>query len=755
MYGIKYIQYIDLPALPSDVTEVFPPKSLDVGRVYLGVSLTILILFMTYYVVTLSFELYRTIVSLSLPLLHSAKQGLRASAPTVDSCSEVTPLQREPEIIISSASVPSVDLDICEDGASTSDGGSQADSHDGPPSVTSEGEGQCAFTDNTVEVPAENASSEASVDSTPTLADLNCHYSAEQVRTPGAEHEALESHVNEAGSSEHVLESPPIPDIAAVAGNSGAADNLGSKQAGADDMPTPSADEDQAADAPVDASPSFLLLPALPAIAGLEAGDNSLQPSAASVALLSAVTPYAARRPDDIIDRVHEESPEPALSDDLSADTITVDTNRPDTPSSDPVSSEGTPKEITAEDDVPGPSKDATTAPPQVLEQSSEESTPGAADAVEAIEAVEVMSASDPKYVDDRIMESALLVGEDEPHGEEVLPALDVDHDADWTTVEREDGEVEQEHIPQPDAAREGSLDTPEVTQQDPEPSSITDVSVDVLTHSECAELETSEVVPPPVSESCDVPAPVSIKVPSRSSCDASLPVLCEVSAVVVEAAPTQKEDLDAPATPSVTDCPEIERTLCLTLLDVAPSCAASLLDAASVQAPVPMRVPVAPTPAYVSMASTPTPASTPVPDFDNPVDVYVGPLPGKLSRVRVHTEEKPDWAVAPEQPKPKPSISGGGGRNTSGNVKCGPARKVSMQKQGVKPSGKDKQKRGVPARAPAAQRQRVSSAPSKTSAALLWAAADPANVPAAPAKGSGGTGSVRESMGRRSARLA
>ncbi len=237
-----------------------------------------------------------------------------------------------------------MDLDICEDGASTSDGGSQADSHDGAPSVTSEGEGQCAFTDNTVEVPAENASSEASVDSTPTLADLNCHYSAEQVRTPGAEHEALESHVNEAGSSEHVLESPPIPDIAAVAGNSGAADNLGSKQAGADDMPTPSADEDQAADAPVDASPSFLLLPALPATTCLEAGDDSLQPSAASVALLSAVTHCVDLCPDDITDRAHKESPETALSDDSSADATTVDIDALVTPPSDPGLSESTPE---------------------------------------------------------------------------------------------------------------------------------------------------------------------------------------------------------------------------------------------------------------------------------------------------------------------------------------------------------------------------------------------------------------------------
>lgn len=48
MYGFKHIQYIDLPALPLDVTEAFTPDSLDVGRVYLGVSLAILISFMTY-----------------------------------------------------------------------------------------------------------------------------------------------------------------------------------------------------------------------------------------------------------------------------------------------------------------------------------------------------------------------------------------------------------------------------------------------------------------------------------------------------------------------------------------------------------------------------------------------------------------------------------------------------------------------------------------------------------------------------------
>ncbi|KAI0640306.1 hypothetical protein C8Q77DRAFT_125769 [Trametes polyzona] len=48
-------------------------------------------------------------------------------------------------------------------------------------------------------------------------------------------------------------------------------------------------------------------------------------------------------------------------------------------------------------------------------------------------------------------------------------------------------------------------------------------------------------------------------------------------------------------------------------------------------------------------------PASTPI-ALDVGSDVYIGPLPNKPPRVRVHTPENPDWAVAPDEP-PRPRV--------------------------------------------------------------------------------------------------
>ncbi|KAL1950911.1 hypothetical protein VTO73DRAFT_60 [Trametes versicolor] len=784
MYGFKHIQYIDLPALPLDVTEALTPNSLDVGRAYLGVSLAILISFMTYYVVTLSLELYRNIASLSGPLLRSAKEVPRSSVQTVNSySSEATPLEPETAIItkISSTSAPSAHLDPSEDGASTSDRCSQVEPLDGAPSVTLEGEGPRTPEDGiaeVLEVPTETASSEESVDTTPTLADVDCHHPVEQAHDPRTEHEAPESHVGLVDSTEHDVESLPIPDLAPVADISDETGILGREQPNVGDVPNASAGEEQAIDIPFDASPSFLLLPALPVTAGLEAGDDSLQPSAASVAVLATATHCVDLRPDDVAEEVHEESPAAVPGDEPNADACTPDTGESDTHSSDPVLAENTAEVITVEEDTPSPCEDVATVPLQVLEQPCEESTTVAA------EAVEVMDGTDPVGVDGRIMESALLVGEDEPHGEQVLSVSDVEHELDWTTVEREDCEMEQEPTPQPEAvtAYDGPSDALEAVQQKAEFTLVRDGSVSVLTYRECAGTETLEVIRLPVP--CEVPPPILLP-----------PVAYEVPSVIIEPAPPLDTNPTATVSPPVADCPEIERTLCLTLLDVA-ACPVPLLDVGNARVPAPTHVPVAPAPTHAPVSPAPIHAS----DLDDPADVYVGPLPDKPQRVRVHTEENPDWAVAPEQPrpqpkqtqsqpkqpqsqpekpkskpkpeqsqskpKPKPPVSSGGGKNTNGNVKGGLTRKVSGPKQGPKssgkPGGKDEQKKGAPARPPSAQRQRVSSAPSKTSGVLSWAAADPASAPgaqskasAAPAKASGGSGTDKELTRRRSSRLA
>ncbi|EIW63749.1 uncharacterized protein TRAVEDRAFT_67759 [Trametes versicolor FP-101664 SS1] len=782
MYGFKHIQYIDLPALPLDVTEAFTPNSLDAGRVYLGVSLAILISFMTYYVVTLSLELYRTIASLSSPLLRSTKEVLRSSVQTVNSySSDATSLQPEMEGItkISSTSAPSADLDSSEDGASTSDGASQVDSHDGAPTVTLDGEGPRIPEDDIVEVPTEITSPEEFVDDArPTLADVNCHYPVEQAQSPRTEHEAPESQVDQAESTEHDVESLPIPDLTPVADISDEADILGSEQPNAGGLASASVGAEQAIDIAFDASLSFLLLPALPVTAGLEAGDDSLQPSAASVAVLATATHCVDLRPDDIAEEVQEESLAAVQSDDPAADIHTRDTAGSDAHSSDLVLAESTAEVITVEEDIPSPCEDVATVSIQVLEQPCEESITVAA------EAVDILAGSDPVGVDDRIMESALLVGEVEPQGEQVISVSDVEHELDWTTVEREDCEVEQERVPQPETvtAHDGLLGAPEVAQQKAEFTLVRDGSVSVLTYRECAGTETLDVIRLPVP--CEVPPPILLP-----------PVAYEVPSVIIEPAPPLDTNPTATVSPPVADCPEIERTLCLTLLDVA-ACPVPLLDVAVGRVPAPTHVPVAPAPTHAPVAPAPIHAS----DLDDPADVYVGPLPDKPQRVRVHTEENPDWAVAPEQPrpqpkqtqsqpkqpqsqpekprskpkpeqsqskpKPKPPVSSGGGKNTSGNVKGGPTRKVSGPKQGPKssgkPGGKDEQKKGAPARPPSAQRQRVSSAPSKTSGVLLWAAADPASAPgapskasAAPAKASGGSGTDKELTRRRSSRLA
>lgn len=684
-------------------------------------------------------------------------------------------------------------MDSSEGGASTSDGGSQVDSHDGAPTVTLEGEGPRTSKDGIVEVPTETTSPEEYVDTSPTLADVDCHYPVEQAHSPRAEHEAPENHVDHVNSTEHDVESLPIPDIAPVADISDEADMFGSEQPNVGDVPNASAGEEQAIAIAFDASPSFLLLPALPVTAGLEAGDDSLQPSAVSVTVLATVTHCADLRPDDIAEEIHAECLAALEGDEPNADVHILDAGGSDTHSVDQVLAGNTPEATVVEEDTPGPCEDAATVPVQVVDQPCEDLTTVAAEAVETI------AGSYPGGVDDFIMESALLVGEDEPCGE-ILPTLEVDHESDWTTVEREDCGVEQEPIPQPEAvtAHDGPSDAPDVAQQKAE----LDGSVNVLTYSECAEPETLEFIPLPPPD--EAPSPIPCEVPPPTPCAAPPSVAREVPSVFIEPALALNTNPTATATPSVPDCPEIERTLCLTLLDVA-SCPVPLLNAASVLVPTPTNVPVVPAPTQPA-APAPThvpvaPAPTLVFDLDNPADVYVGPLPDKPQRVRVHTEENPDWAVAPEQPKPqpkqpqfqpkqaqsqpekpkpkpkpeqsqskpkpKPPISSGDGRNTNGNVKRGPARKVSGPKQGAKPSGKpgmnlDEQKKGAPARAPSAQRQRVSSAPSKTSGVLSWAAADPASAPgapskasAAPARASGGSGTDKELTRRRSSRLA
>lgn len=111
--------------------------------------------------------------------------------------------------------------------------------------------------------------------------------------------------------------------------------------------------------------------------------------------------------------------------------------------------------------------------------------------------------------------------------------------------------------------------------------------------------------------------------------------------------------------------------------------------------------------------------------DVAQPRDGYIGPLFHKPKHARVHSLDKPDWAVAPDIPKPRieaPQPKREGSKpKAGGNKPChwqrkrpqganekgadGSARKAPAPRQTPKTRGKDENQKTVPYCAPAAQK--------------------------------------------------
>ncbi|KAH9884641.1 hypothetical protein C8Q73DRAFT_840518 [Cubamyces lactineus] len=105
-------------------------------------------------------------------------------------------------------------------------------------------------------------------------------------------------------------------------------------------------------------------------------------------------------------------------------------------------------------------------------------------------------------------------------------------------------------------------------------------------------------------------------------------------------------------------------------------------------------------------------PTPSPFPESIMTEDDYIGPLP-KAPRVRVHTPENPDWAVAPDEPVRRPTTNHRGARGEKG-------RQHKNKESAVE------EKRGPGSRPKEKERRKVVRAPAKTKDVAQGQGGDP-----------------------------
>ncbi|KAI0829094.1 hypothetical protein BC628DRAFT_1362439 [Trametes gibbosa] len=595
MYGLKHIQLLDIPADRPFLQFPLSPRDIDLGKLYLGVSLAIFISFMTYYAITLSLELYRTIAS-SYIFLKSTKSNessrdrarILKQRPGPPSSAATESDLNIPSSLSSSA--PTSCKNVVQDTTSTSSTSHHADQP--TPEIAN----------------SAHASSDNSEYSSIRVELVRPHHFEEIgliVDNPPAE-------LQEEGTprSTRFTDSRCNVSCVMVMGHLAPLENA-SHTSAIQALLEP--------EAPCQPTQSALLLPATPSALSLVPCDDLLQSSAASATYLLA------------------------LSDELSPSTETPEANTLEelsiaagTPTQEDLNplrehvlrgtaySSALLRDPTTLDDAAEAvavkvvdHRSASERAPVLLEDLAEvlehNELPHTADADQRT------TPSDLIDVSNSIMESAILIEGGGSDSEPCDGRPDTDREAEWTTINRDDCEDEENSTAPADAV-------PRPVQDEPG-------SMDVLLRCHSVELP----------------------------------------AVVV----TPNDDLDLGIS-DITQSPDAREVL---LVTTEPTAVEHTACAPFPQLNSPpggdgVALPALPDTTNRQLSSTPRTY-----EGDDPADIYIGPLPSQSMRARVHTEENPDWAVAPNvRPKPRRHAKGNGTVNgwKNGYVKKAVAEKLT-----------------------------------------------------------------------------
>ncbi|KAI0673997.1 hypothetical protein C8Q78DRAFT_1076942 [Trametes maxima] len=349
MYGFKRIHAHEIAQNIWDVAAASEPlvSELDVEKAYLNVALTVLIAFMTYYAITLSFELYRTIAALPIFNIRMYKTAYSWLSHTLTlprtPPRTPTPSFVEDEVLVAGPASPAPSED-----PQTSEYGASGDSdHD-------------AVTDA---IPSPDMSPQlAGSTTTNALEQVNSSEERlEQDRLPVVEASQEVLWIN-AGDAQDIDESAPLADALSP---SVAFPPAAVTTVDVDVLESPGTDglhEGGVRDTEIlsnedletlpDDSHSPLLLPVHPSVAELDTPGDFLQPSAVSDICLSTLVPC-----EDL-----------SASDDLAQpeEISALEEQVPQTPRDD-IANPEEPAEVIGNSDVslvePSPNDDAVTTP--------------------------------------------------------------------------------------------------------------------------------------------------------------------------------------------------------------------------------------------------------------------------------------------------------------------------------------------------------------------------------------------------------
>ncbi|KAI0352222.1 hypothetical protein OH77DRAFT_1428763 [Trametes cingulata] len=520
--------------LPVYFHDLLGRYEMDAEKAYLGVALAVLISFTTYYAITLSIDLYWTIVSLYLSFCHSTKPFICSVHPVQALFQNIVPLPSQDGL-----NEPCTSQSRFPQGESRSDAGSSI---------------HYAGTARGVEEPIMSALDYATLVIGPEdVSEPEAH--AKQARSDVAtEVSSSKLHVglqeDEAWMEDSAAAAnPDVPATSVTPDDYDDLPELESETEGASDL---SAGLDAEGEVSLEPARSPLLLPAVLSFQDLDISSDSLQPSAASDACPSGVA----------VPAEEVERPEACIS----CPGSVVQDECPTEESCGPI----VPEEPSMENAVNFPTHKAVESalPPAVVYSS--ESEEGGGDKTHSDNAVSAASEACEGVQVERaacIMESALLV-QDDGSDEGMQFGSDTEADgeveAEWTSIDRKELDLEAEperpasHVESACGDRQedciGALESGGLESGAkvlPIADSVSTFAI-VLAHSECVPSETAEYIAP--TDAVEVPSLVVESTPTEEQVPTALAFKAEPSSIPNDSAllPSNMQSAQAPSAPSL-----------------------------------------------------------------------------------------------------------------------------------------------------------------------------------------------------------